>query len=400
MHAHIAWGRETLTLEVGEGNLVPGQRAPIAPDLADPVQAMRDALEHPLDYPPLRLALTPDDHVAVVVDEGIPQLGRLLTPLLEEIVKAHVKPEAITLVCSPPSSEQAWLDELPDEFQDVQVEIHQRGERKKLAYLATTKEGRRIYLNRTTVDSDQAVLLTRRGYDPVLGCFGAETSLFPGLCDEATAQEYCTRLKARAPGAQPWPIQQEAREVAWMSGAPFFVQVIPGAGDAVSGILAGPLESSGAGRALLDARWRVEFDRPADVVIAGTSGTLTGGIADLARAYFAAARVVKPGGSIVVLSEIAPPLGPSFELFRRHDEPAAALRLLMQEKPSDLAAGYMWATAAEQARLYLLSGLAQDVAEELYTIPLQNAAQVQKLLTQNASCILLEDAQRTLAVLR
>jgi nickel-dependent lactate racemase len=405
MHANIAWGRETLKLEVGEGNLVPSQRAPIAADLTDPVQALRDALERPLDYPPLRLALTPDDHVAVVVDEGIPQLGRLLVPLLEEIVKAHVKPGAITLVCAPPSPSpslaQGWLDELPDEFADVQVEIHQPGNRKKLAYLATTKEGRRVYLNRTTVDADQAVLLTRRGYDPVMGCFGAETSLFPGLCDEATTQEYCTRLKARAPGAQPWPIQQVAREVAWMSGAPFFVQVIPGAGDALSGILAGPLESSDAGRALLDARWRVEFERPADVVIAGTGGTPAGlTIGELARAYFAAARVVKPGGSIVVLSEITPQLGPSFELFRRHDEPGGALRLLMEEKPSDLAAGYMWATAAEQARLYLLSGLADDVAEELYTIPLQNAGQAQKLLTGSASCILMEDAHRALAVLR
>lgn len=401
MHASIAWGRETLNLEMGESNLVPGRRAPMAADLADPVQALRDALAHPLDYPPLRLALTPDDHVAIVVDEGIPRLGQMLTPLLEEIVRAHVKPEAITLVCPPHSSEQAWLDELPEEFEDVQVEIHQPGDRKKLAYLATTKEGRRIYLNRTTVDADQAVLLSRRGYDPVLGCSGAETALFPGLADEATRQEYCTRLKARAPGSSAWPIQQEAREVVWMAGAPFFVQVIAGAGDAISGILAGPLESSDAGRALLEARWRVEFDRPADVVIAGIAGTPTRlTIDDLARAYFAAARVVKPAGSIVVLSEIAPQLGPSFEIFRQHEEPADALPLLMQEKPSDLAAGFMWATAAAQARLYLLSKLPEEVAEELFTIPLQNAAQAQKLLTGSASCILLEDAHKALAVLR
>ena len=207
MHARIAWGRETLDLEIGEGNLVPGQRAPMEADLSDPVQAMRDALEHPLDYPPLWRALTPDDHVAVVVDEGIPQMGRLLTPLLEQIVQAHVKPEAITLVCPSLSSEQAWLDDLPEGFQDVQIEVHQPGDRKKLAYLATTKDGRRIYLNRTTVDGDQAVLLTRRGYDPMLGVSGAETSLFPGLCDEATAQEFCTRPETaparRGPLANP-----------------------------------------------------------------------------------------------------------------------------------------------------------------------------------------------------
>jgi nickel-dependent lactate racemase len=395
---HLAWGRETLELAIGEANLVASRRALIAADLADPVQALRDALEHPLDYPALRLALTPDDHVAIVVDESLPNLGKVLTPVLEHIGQAHVKPDAITLICPTASSNQAWLDELPEEFEDMQVEIHQPTDRKKLAYLATTKEGRRIYLNRTAIDADQVVVLGCRRYDPVLGCAGAETSLFPGLSDEATLEEYRIKPKSRGPDALPWPVQQEAREVTWMSGAPFFVQLIPGTGDALCGILAGPLESSGAGQALLDARWRCEYDRPADVVIAGVTGSATS--LDLARAFFAAARVVKPRGSIVVLSDVDPQLGPSFETFRRHEEPSLALRLLMQEKPPDLALGYMWATAAEQARLYLLSGLATEVAEELFTIPLQHAEQARRLLTDTASCIVLPDANKALPVLR
>src|ERR1700676_5760212 len=99
MRASIAFGHQTLDLEIHERNLIVGRRAPIVSNLAAPVQAMRDALEHPLDYPALRLALTPDDHVAIVVDEGIPQLAGLLVPLLEHIRHANVRPEAITLIC-------------------------------------------------------------------------------------------------------------------------------------------------------------------------------------------------------------------------------------------------------------------------------------------------------------
>src|SRR5476651_200604 len=98
MRAGIAWGRHTLEVEVRAPNLLAGQRAGSVPDLADPVSALREALEHPLDYPALRLALIPDDHVAIVVDEGIPHLGRLLVPLLEHIRQANVQPDAITLV--------------------------------------------------------------------------------------------------------------------------------------------------------------------------------------------------------------------------------------------------------------------------------------------------------------
>src|ERR1039457_2355436 len=118
MHASIAWGQQSLDLEINENQLLTGQRAPIAANLADPALTLQHALEHPLDYPALRLAMTPDDHVAIVVDEGIPHLGRLLVPLLEHIRQAHVQADAITLVCSPPASGQAWLDELPDGFRD------------------------------------------------------------------------------------------------------------------------------------------------------------------------------------------------------------------------------------------------------------------------------------------
>ena len=50
------------------------------------------------------------------------------------------------------------------------------------------------------------------------------------------------------------------------------------------------------------------------------------------------------------------------------DDPDLVLSVLMEEKPADLTAALMWATAANQARLYLLSGLASDVSEEMFTI--------------------------------
>jgi nickel-dependent lactate racemase len=283
----------------------------------------------------------------------------------------------------------------------VHVETHQPADRKKLAYLATTKHGRRVYLNRTAVDADQLVVLTRRRYDVGLGCAGAETAVYPTLGDEEAIQEYRHDLHSRAPGDKPWRVQQEAREIVWLSGAPFFVQVIEGAGEGIASILAGPLESSDAGRRLLDARWRLECASAADVVIASITGDLARQTSDdFARALLTASRVVKPAGSIVLLAGGSPTLGPGMETFRRHEDASLALNVLLQEKPSDLATGFMWAKAAQQARIYLLSGLAEEVAEEIFAVPMQNAEQAQRLLTPNAACVLLPDAHKTLAVLK
>ena len=48
MRTRIAWGQQSLELDLREQNQVPVERAPIPPDLADPAQALRDALSEPL----------------------------------------------------------------------------------------------------------------------------------------------------------------------------------------------------------------------------------------------------------------------------------------------------------------------------------------------------------------
>ena len=69
-----------------------------------------------------------------------------------------------------------------------------------------------------------------------------------------------------------WPTRSEAAETAWLLGAPFFVQIIEGAGDSWAQVVAGSVEASGEAERVLDARWRRTVVRPADVVLASVSG--------------------------------------------------------------------------------------------------------------------------------
>jgi nickel-dependent lactate racemase len=398
MRIDIACGSRHLDVDVPADNLIAVHRQPQAERLSDPADAVRAALEQPSNFPPLRRALTPDDHIAVVVDETIATLPELLPPILDHLQAAHIEPEAVTLVCPASASQQPWIDELPDAFQDMHVEVHQPADRKKLAYLATTKQGRRVYLNRTAVDADQLVVLTRRSYDCLLGHAGAEGAIFPGLADQATLDDVQGRLSLEAPGGQARPLKREAGEVAWLLGMPFLVQVIEGPAGEVLHVVGGSLDSSAVGERLLDARWRVEVDEPADVVIAplSTDGASPLTFDDLSRAFLAASRVVRPGGKIVLVSDAQPELGASAAVMRGYDEPRDALKRLLKEKPADLEAGFGWTSAAEQAHLYLLSRLESDVAEELFTTPLEHAGQVQKLIERR--CLVLPDAHRTMAV--
>jgi nickel-dependent lactate racemase len=399
MRVGISYGRERLELDVPTNSLIQPHRPEVAPELANPADSIRGALESPRDYPALRRALTPDDHVVIVVDEVLPRLAELLTPILEHVCNAGVSAESITLLCEPSPSLQTWLEDLPDDYAEVCLEIHDPRDRKHLSYLATTRHGRRIYLNRTAVDADQLVLLSGRRYDPVLGVSGCEGALYPALSDEATRQAMFSHLSPSAPQETDWPVRREAAEVGWLVGAPFVVQIIEGAGDGVAHVVCGPLTTSAEGDRLLNARWQLTVPERADTVVASISGDPgRERFSDLARALASAARVVRPQGRIILLSQASPPLEAGIASLSQAEDPVRGLQALSESKPPDLAAAFQWVTAVAHAQVYLLSGLPAETAEGLFTVPLDDASQVQRLVEGVGSILVLEDAHRTLAV--
>lgn len=391
---------ETTELIVGSGPwrfTVPAERAVTLQRVAfaapadSPAELVREALEKPFGFEPLRRALTPDDRITVVIDPRLPHLAGMLAEVLRHLETAGVKPSAVT-VLSPPGSPSDWIDELPDEFADVTAETHDPADPKKLAYLATTKAGRRLYLNRSLVEADFVVLLTGRRFDPHSGYAGAENAVFPVLSDEETLADFLGGFSTGDPEAA----EGESAEIAWLLGTPFLVQVIEGAGDQVQEVVAGLLDSGAEGIRRQDARWRTTISREPDTVIASVSGA-PGGITflDLAKALATAARVVRKGGRIALLTSAAPDLGPGAEMLRRLDGPEGAKKLLAQEKPDDWAAAALWAFAARRASLFLASGYPDEVAEELFATPIHAPAEVQRLIDTGGAVLLLPDAHKT-----
>jgi nickel-dependent lactate racemase len=398
MQTKLAFGQRSLELDVAADRLLLVRGNGHVDPVSDPARAVVDALDVPFaGYPSLRRSLTPDDRVTVVVDETLPRLVQLLRPVLDHLISAGVKAEAITLLCPPSTSRQAWVEDLPEALEEVRLEVHDPVDRKHLSYLAATKQGRRIYLNRTAVDADQVVVLAARRYDPLLGVSGAEGALFPDLIDEATHKELLDHLSPAAPDEADWPLRREAVEVAWLVGAPFLVQVIEGHGDDVAHVVGGTVEASAEGQRLLDAVWRRTVPERAETVVASVSGDPARvGFGDLARAAFAAARVVQPGGRIVLLTDAAPQMGPAGQLVRQAGDARQVLETIREQKPPDAVAVYLWAQAARQGRLHLLSRLDADTVEGLEAIPLADEDEARRSLRGAGSVAILEDAHKTL----
>ncbi|HVS34023.1 MAG TPA: lactate racemase domain-containing protein [Gemmataceae bacterium] len=398
MHISMNCGRSRIDLDVADDRRPVRRHGP--PPLADPAAAMRAALRAPHDFPPLSAAVTADDHVAIVVDESLPDLAQLLTPVLEELAGVGIDPANITLLCEPSASGQPWLLDLPDAFEEVRLEVHDPKDRKKLSYLASTRQGRRLYLNRTAVDADQSIVLSCLRYDSRLVRGAAVGALFPSLSDEATRAELNSRPNLDGPDA---PAEQtalgEAMEAAWLLGAPFFIQVIESSEDGAARVVAGAAAAVAEGRRALDAAWRWNVPALADVVVASLSGDpARQTFADLAAAAACAAAVVQPDGRIILLTEARPDLKAEAEELLRADDAGAVFDQLRRRPPLEQIPALRWASAARRARLSLLSALEDDAVEQIFATPLNEAAQVQRLLNAGGTSLFLEDAHRGWAV--
>jgi nickel-dependent lactate racemase len=397
MRVAIPFGQPMPTLDIPSGRLIELRRpqAPAEP-LLSPAAAVGYALEHPHNFPPLRRALTAEDRVAIVVDEELPNVASLLTPILDHITSAEVSPEAITLLCPPSSGGQPWLEGLPESYEEVHVETHQPQDRARLCYLAATGQGKRLYLNRTLAEADQLVVLSGRGYDPLTGYSGAEASLFPQFGDEGTRHEAVRQLSLNRLGTDT-ALLDEAIEVAWLLGAPFLVQVLVGTRGAVTHVLAGLMTTSSEGRRLLDEEARFQVERAADVIVAVVPGDPgPNDFQAVARALGIAARVVRPNGRIVLLTRRQPRPGDSARLFSKSNNPGRALDFLRREPPVEAVAAYLWLSAAQRATVHLHCGLPGSATAELFVTPLPDAEQIQDSIPADALCLILPEADRVL----
>ncbi len=364
-------------------------------------EQLREALQHPLDFPPLAQAIIPDDRVVLALDRHTPESPVVVAEVWRVLETREVQPENV-LVIQPASLVAADLldprSALPDDVRNrMRWEIHDATDRSQCAYLAATTSGERIYLTREVTDADIAISMGFVAYDPVLGYRGTNSVFYPGLSVvEAFARAHGQGHNELGPSDER-PVRQLIDEVAWLLGTQFSIQVVPSAGGGVSHVLAGCADSvQRAATRLLDEQWMVRLDRRPDIVVAAVDRDAAGhGWEQIGAALATARNLVGKGGKILILSQLEAELGEGLKLVRQSKTPREAIKPLRTLTPPDLIAATQLANAADWADVYLLSKLQNDLVEELFFIPLESETEITRLLSGDESCAFLSSAQNT-----
>jgi nickel-dependent lactate racemase len=379
-HVELRFGEQTWTVNVRPEQLLELRTKPRPTPTQSPAELVAAALDHPFGFESMRRAVTPDDQVVIVVDHSLPDLPGLIATIVAHLASAGISNQGITLL-SPPDAAELAVD-------GIRQEIHDPENRKKLAYLATTGSGQRIYLNRTLVEADFCVVLSSRRYDLGTGYAGAEAMIYPQFSDSEARETFVPDF---IPETFPQSSQRKALvEVAWLLGTPFLIHVIEDGHGGVAAVAAGLLDSSVEGLRFQDERWRANVAEEADVVIACVNAAPSElRFADLAFAAVVAARVVSSSGRIVILYDSNRDFRERRKLNRFEDAETAFAKLGhdLESLPSRA-----WAWVANHCKLVIRSG----ETEELFALGTDDVGDVQRLIDSASRLLIIPDAHRTL----
>ena len=314
MRIKLAYGKEGLWIELPDRNVTVVEPRPV-PGLPDEAAAIRAALRVPLGRPPLRDLVQPGDSVAVVFsDLTRPQpRERMLPVLLEEL--AHVPREQIVLINAlgthRPNTPQELVGmlgrELVERYRIVQ---HNAWDQSGMLPLGHTARGRNVYVNAEYMRARVKILTGFIEPHFFAGFSGGPKAVLPGIVDQASvlanhSAELVANPRATWGVTEGNPIWEEMREVALLTAPTFLLNVTLNREHQITGVFAGDLlQAHAAGCRFASQAALIPVPHPFDIVITSNSGyPLDLNLYQAVKGMSAAARVVKPGGSIVIAAE-------------------------------------------------------------------------------------------------
>jgi nickel-dependent lactate racemase len=333
----------------------------------------------------------------------VPQSAEIVRAVVESVCEHGVEPGLITILRT--SDDAQAGGEPPDNRLSaahrsaVSVVVHNPETRSELAYLASTADGQTIYLNRALSDADLVVPIGRASWRRAGDGFATLETLYPTFSDVATQDRFAKLTLSAANRSARADARQEVREVNWLLGVLFAVQVVPAGSGGVLDIIAGqPDAVRRLARERCEQAWNFTVPHRASLVVAAIEGDSSEQTWEsVGRALAAASRAVSDNGTIAICTQLDARPGPSIKHLGEAEDLHQAVRQIRKQRAADALPATQLARAMDRARVYLLSGLDDELVEALGMAPVSAADDIPRLAARHASCILLGNAQHAVA---
>ncbi len=402
MKVNLAYGQGHLPVEL------PDDRTTViapthTPGLADERGAVLAALDQPIGARPLREWIKPGDRVCILftdITRATP--NERLIPWLLDYLK-DVPREHITLLNQLGTHRPNTTAELermltPEVVRNYRVVNHEPENPAALVQLGTTRDGTPALLNKHAVEADVRIVTGFIEPHFFAGFSGGIKGLVPGV---AGLQTVMSNHGAKNIGdarstfgiTEGNPLWEDLRDIALRAGRSFLLNVSLNEERRITGVFAGDiLAAHKVGCEFVRKSAMQKFDAPFDIVITTNSGyPLDLNLYQGVKGMSAGARVVKPGGTLILAAECregVPAGSPLDKLLRSAASIEEVLGLLNSPgfiRPEQWQA-QIQALVQRKANVLVHSSLADDVVRAAHLTPCHDiSATVKELLRANGN---------------
>ncbi len=372
MKVALAYGRGRLTIDVPDHAVVIAPQE--LPGLADERAAFDAAVRAPIGTAPLRDLARASDTVAIVIaDITRPSPSERLVPwIMAEL--AHVPRENIVIVNGTGSHRANTRAELiqmlgAEVVETVRIVNHNAFDEATLTHLGRTSYGGDIWMNNDYLHADVRIVTGFVEPHFFAGFSGGPKGVVPGVVGIKTIMHLHNAEMIGDPRST-WaqlagnPVQGEIREAVALAPPHFIVNVAINPRREITALWAGHyIEAYEIGCRFVVEHATHAVEEPFDVVISTNSGyPLDQNLYQTVKGMSAAARIVRPGGAIIAVSECSdglPEHGNFKQLLQMRQTPQELLTMI--ETPGfelyDQWEAQSQAIVQRKAEVYLYSSL-------------------------------------------
>jgi nickel-dependent lactate racemase len=385
MRVNLAYGQGQLPVELPDGRTTVIEPSHI-PRLADERCAVLAALAQPIAARPLREWITPTSSVCIVftdITRATPN-ERLIPWLLEYL--AEVPRERIALLNGLGTHRPNTRAELEQMLtaavvSNYRVLNHEPENAEALIQLGTTRDGTPALLNRHFVEAGLRIVTGFIEPHFFAGFSGGPKGIMPGVAGLRTVlsnhgAKNIADIHAAFGVTDGNPIWEEMRDIALRAGPSFLLNVALNERREVTGVFAGDLIAAHrVGCRFVKESAMQKFDAPFDVVVTTNSGyPLDQNLYQGVKGMSAGARVVKPGGTVILACECREgvPNGSAYDrLLRGGPNPEQLLSSLLAADSTqpDQWQVQLQALIQRKAKVLLCSSMPDEIVRAAHLTP-------------------------------
>ncbi len=390
---NFKYGKTEIPFEINADFVLGELKIKEHPPLSDPEKAIKEALRHPIQSPPLREIVRPGQKVAFLVNDStrVANSHVFMPILLDELNAAGIPDEDMFIIFAVgahrlvPKEEMIQLvgEKVAKRIKMYNNDAHDSSQ---FNYLGITSRGTPIYFHKKVVEADHIILTGSIVYHFFAGFGGGRKALLPGAASfETICRNHALMLE---PGAglgklKGNPVYEDQVEGTEMRRPSFLLNVVLNEKKEFLKVFAGDyIQAHLQGCAFVEQIYGVEISEPADLVIASCGGYPKDiNVYQLQKTMDNAWLAVREGGVVIILGECIEGVG-SDDYLRWMREYKTPEKIEEQVRKNFIVGGhkaYAVTRLMKKAQFILVSSLDPELVRTLLFIPAKDMEEALRL---------------------